>query len=225
VLAVVALGLYFGHRGRTSISPEVEHGLHQFWELLGFMANTLIFIITGLIIAKTFKGLEPVDVGKLLAIYVALNVIRFLCLLLFWSCVRKIGYGLSFGDVCVSTWGGLRGAVGLALALVIKLDLKLGDIMTPVDPRAQDKMLFMVAGIVFLTLNINALTVGRVLSFFEMDKVHHSKEVYVFYMHSPCRSVLHAARAPPCHQNLSTATRRCGLLVILASLAVFCGFT
>ena len=220
VLAVVALGLYFGHRGRTSISPEVEHGLHQFWELLGFMANTLIFIITGLIIADSLKkGIEPMDIAKLFAIYAALNVIRFLCLLLFWTCVRKIGYGLSFGDVCVSTWGGLRGAVGLALALVIKLDVKLGNIMTPVDPHAQNKMLFMVAGIVFLTLNINALTVGRVLSFFEMDKVHHSKEVYVFYAQPP--SFCATRRAPttlppkPVHHDVLCFVVFCCVLFVL----------
>ena len=35
VLALVVLGLYFGSIGRTSISPEVEHFLHEFWELMG----------------------------------------------------------------------------------------------------------------------------------------------------------------------------------------------
>ena len=35
VIAVVVFGLYFGSVGRTAVSPEVEHFLHEFWELLG----------------------------------------------------------------------------------------------------------------------------------------------------------------------------------------------
>ncbi len=47
VLAVVTLGLYFGHTGRTAISPEVAHFIEDFWQCLGFIGNTLIFVIGG----------------------------------------------------------------------------------------------------------------------------------------------------------------------------------
>ena len=39
VLALVALGLMIGGIGRSSISPQVEHFMHEFWELAGFIAN------------------------------------------------------------------------------------------------------------------------------------------------------------------------------------------
>ena len=41
VLAVVCLGLYFGHHGRTSVSPEVAHFLEEFWEMLAFFVSEL----------------------------------------------------------------------------------------------------------------------------------------------------------------------------------------
>ena len=51
VVAVVSLALLFASIGRTRISPEVGGFLHHFWELLAYMANTLIFLIVGILIA------------------------------------------------------------------------------------------------------------------------------------------------------------------------------
>ena len=65
VLTVVCVGLCFSKQGRTSISPEVFHFLHEFWETLGYMANTIIFLITGIAIVTFFmpSGLGCVMVG------------------------------------------------------------------------------------------------------------------------------------------------------------------
>ena len=52
VLALVALGLVMAGVGRTRISPEVEHFMHEFWELAGFIANCLLFLIVGVVIAE-----------------------------------------------------------------------------------------------------------------------------------------------------------------------------
>ena len=49
VLGLVSFGLLMASVGRTRISPEVEHFLHEFWELLAFIANTLIFLIVGVV--------------------------------------------------------------------------------------------------------------------------------------------------------------------------------
>ena len=52
VLALVTFGLVMAGSGKTKISPEVHHFLHEFWELAAFIANTLIFIIVGVVIAQ-----------------------------------------------------------------------------------------------------------------------------------------------------------------------------
>jgi NhaP-type Na+/H+ or K+/H+ antiporter len=59
------------------------------------------------------------DYIKLCGIYVTLHFIRFFCILLFWPCLRKMGYGMSFKQVILCTYAGLRGAVGLSLALMV----------------------------------------------------------------------------------------------------------
>jgi CPA1 family monovalent cation:H+ antiporter len=47
VLAVVFLGLSMAAYGKYHVSPPVLHELHQFWTMLGYLANTLIFFLTG----------------------------------------------------------------------------------------------------------------------------------------------------------------------------------
>ena len=47
MLAVVTCGLYLSFYGREQVSPSVEHSMHAFWEMLGWIANTLIFFVSG----------------------------------------------------------------------------------------------------------------------------------------------------------------------------------
>ena len=45
ILALVAMGLYMTNRGRTRISVESEEAIHAIWHYIGFVAETLIFLI------------------------------------------------------------------------------------------------------------------------------------------------------------------------------------
>ena len=56
VLAVVVLGVVMSATGRTRVSPRVHESLHVFWEMLEFLANTLIFVFAGTIIATVRWG-------------------------------------------------------------------------------------------------------------------------------------------------------------------------
>jgi hypothetical protein len=37
-------------KNREVVSPHVEEAMHHFWEMVGFIANTLLFFITGPVI-------------------------------------------------------------------------------------------------------------------------------------------------------------------------------
>ena len=50
VLAIVALGLYMTGKGKTRISAESEHAVHHIWGYIGYVAETVIFILSGVII-------------------------------------------------------------------------------------------------------------------------------------------------------------------------------
>jgi NhaP-type Na+/H+ or K+/H+ antiporter len=68
-------------------------------------------------------------------------------------------------------WAGLRGAVGLALALLVA--------QTGGDQRAGKQMLFMVAGLAFLTLIVNGTTSGPLLEWWGMLGV---PEVFIIFL-------------------------------------------
>ena len=52
MLGLVALGIVLAGVGGTRISPEVEHFMHEFWEFIAFVANVVIFIVVGVVIAQ-----------------------------------------------------------------------------------------------------------------------------------------------------------------------------
>ncbi|MBN4051368.1 cation:proton antiporter [bacterium AH-315-M05] len=163
VLGLVALGLAMAGVGKTRISPEVGHFLHEFWELAAFIANTLIFIIVGVVVAQrtVFTGMDFLILG---IIYIGITVIRALVLLVLFPFMRKIGYGLPVKDAYVLWYGALRGAIGLALALIVAGEEK-------IDADIRNQFLFHTAGIVTLTLLINATTIKFLVNRLGLTKI------------------------------------------------------
>jgi NhaP-type Na+/H+ or K+/H+ antiporter len=118
VLGLVALGIVMAGVGKTRISPEVEHFMHEFWELVAFVANVIIFIVVGVVIAQKVEP-SGMDFAILGLVYLIIHLVRATNMGIFYPLMRKSGYGLPPRDAVVVWWGALRGAIGLALALVV----------------------------------------------------------------------------------------------------------
>ena len=118
VLGLVALGIVMAGIGRTRISPEVEHFMHEFWELIAFVANVIIFIVVGVVIAQNANP-TGMDFAILGLVYLVIHIVRAINMGTFYPLMKKAGYGLPGKDAIVVWWGALRGAIGLALALVV----------------------------------------------------------------------------------------------------------
>lgn len=118
VLGLVALGIVMAGVGKTRISPEVEHFMHEFWELVAFVANVIIFIVVGVVIAQKVEP-SGMDFAILGLVYLIIHIVRATNMGIFYPLMRKAGYGLPPRDAVVVWWGALRGAIGLALALVV----------------------------------------------------------------------------------------------------------
>ena len=71
-------------------------------------------------------------------------------------CMKATGYDFNMRHVTLLAYSGLRGAIGLCLALVVKFSRK-------IDPIVQDTVMFFTSGIVLLTLIINGTTTGMVI--------------------------------------------------------------
>jgi len=163
VLALVALGLLIGGFGRSNISPQVEHFMHEFWELAGFIANCLIFLIVGFVIATRteFTANDFIILG---VVYIGIHIVRAIVMLMHYPFMRNTGYGLPVKDAIVVWYGALRGAIGLALALIVAgVDSNTMAASMDITPEHAEtikgQFLFLIAGTVTLTLLVNATTI------------------------------------------------------------------
>jgi NhaP-type Na+/H+ or K+/H+ antiporter len=173
VLGLVTLGLIMAGPGRTKISPEVQHFIHEFWEFTAFTANTLIFLIVGVVIAERTEFTMN-DVYMLLIVYVIIHAVRAVVIALLYPLMKRAGYGIGKNHPQAMWWGALRGAIGLALALIVE---SAPESAIPLEIRQQ--FLFLTAGIVTMTLLINATTMKAVASKLGLTAVSNSKKYVV----------------------------------------------
>lgn len=169
VVAVVIFGLMLAGDGRARFSPEAQGFLHHFWSMLAHMANTLIFLIVGLLIAERVELFDTTSWGLLLALYAGLLAIRGAMVWLLLPLLRRLGFGLSRDKALVLTWGGLRGAVALALALLVAQHPQINDTVA-------EQVLFLSAGIVALTILINGSTMGWLFARLGLDRLPAAKQ-------------------------------------------------
>ncbi|MGL5958873.1 MAG: cation:proton antiporter [Phocaeicola sp.] len=167
VIALVTFGVIIAYAGRTRLSKSSFTFIHDFWALAAYLANTLIFIIVGIIIAMkcsfTWK-----DLMILFIVYIGLNLIRAIMVFLFLPILRKLHYGLTIPEALVLSWAGLRGALGLVLALLV--------FYTPSIPEeVRSQLLFLTGGVVTLTLTINATTMNWLLNKLKLTRKPSSK--------------------------------------------------
>ncbi|OLQ75501.1 hypothetical protein BIT28_22995 [Photobacterium proteolyticum] len=166
VMAVVTAGLVINSFGRTQISPHTWHTLTETWEELVFWANSLIFFLVGLIVPKVLVDFTSAHFISLIALTIAAFTARTAVLYLVLPFLNKIGLGqqISLAFRTVMLWGGLRGAVSLALALVI--------LETPgISDDIKTFVASLVTGFVLFTLFVNAPTMGAMMRFFGLDRL------------------------------------------------------
>ena len=155
VLALVALGIWLSHH-RQAISPEVEHTLHGFWEMTVYLANTLIFALVGLVAttSKRFSNIDGTDVLYTLLAYAIITGVRAILIAGFYHPLKMAKWQLDKKAAVLVWWGGLRGAVGLSLTLMVADD----EVIRRVHPELGNKFLFHVVVLVALTLIVNGIS-------------------------------------------------------------------
>jgi CPA1 family monovalent cation:H+ antiporter len=156
VMAVVAAGMTLGGWGRLKISPSVRGYLEHFWEYLAFVANALIFLLVGLrvdlaALAGALDLLALVVVAMLLSR--AVVIYGLLPLLGRWP-----GGAVERPYRHVMFWGGLRGAVALAIVLSL--------------PAFAESATFvaLVTGAVLFTLLAQGLTIEALVRRLGLDR-------------------------------------------------------
>jgi CPA1 family monovalent cation:H+ antiporter len=166
VVAVVASGLTVGTVGRIHISPDNRGFIIDIWEQMAFWAGSLVFILASLFVPRLLVGLGTSDLLLLLTVIGAAGASRVLVLfgllppLAFFRLSPKIGTAYKL----VIAWGGLRGAVTLALALAVSEDPSLPD-------GVKRFVTIMATGFVLFTLFVNGTTLRPLIRLFRLDQL------------------------------------------------------
>ena len=131
--------------------------------MLAYIANTLIFFLVGLVVATAIQEALPTDFLLVLAAYVGIMAIRFVMSHAFRPLMNMVGDTISKQEATVMAWGGLRGAVSLALALIVSQH-------PSIDESLGRQILLVTVGVVFLTIVLNGSTTGWLLKHFKFDE-------------------------------------------------------
>lgn len=150
VIATVAAGLTIGNFGaRVGMSPRTRVALWSFWEYMSFVINSIVFLVIGLQVRiadllhawqPTLLAIGAVLLGRVLSVYSLVPVSNLLTAV------------IPFRWQHVLVWGGMRGALSLALVLSLSRSFPY-----------REQILTMTFGVVAFTIIVQGLTIKPLL--------------------------------------------------------------
>lgn len=94
----------------------------------------------------------------MIALYILVVLVRLVAMIILSPAMYYSGEGFNIKELILSVWGGLRGALCIALALVVYTDSELK------NERGKILVLFFTCGVAALTLLINGVTAPWVVN-------------------------------------------------------------
>jgi CPA1 family monovalent cation:H+ antiporter len=113
--------------GSSFLSKKGQEFIHGFWEFAAFIANSIVFLLIGVDVASTpFTHYSLTLLGQIILIVLVARAMAVYPLsALFLRSSRRI----NLREQHVLWWGGLRGALAIALALSLPSDLPMRDML------------------------------------------------------------------------------------------------
>jgi CPA1 family monovalent cation:H+ antiporter len=166
VIAAVSAGLTLNLLGPGRLPPAVWSNLREVWGLLAHWAGALIFILAALLIPRLLDAVRLSDIGLVIVVILAAIAARMIILfgllpllsLLRLSPVVERPYRVAI------LWGGLRGAVTLALALAVTESFRV-----PVEVKRVVGIL--ATGFTLFTLLVQGTTLRWVIRKLGLDRL------------------------------------------------------
>ena len=163
ILSVVAAGLMVGNIGLQTTSPTTQLSIEHFWEFSAFVANSLVFLFIGLEVE--IEQMIPFMIPILVAVIAILFSRAIVVYGITGVYSRFVGpqQRIPVPYRHVMFWGGLRGAISLALALTLT-----GEVFGEVFATELRVMTF---GVVLFTLLVQGTTIEPLIR--RLGLAHH----------------------------------------------------
>ncbi|MEO8909812.1 MAG: sodium:proton antiporter, partial [Gemmatimonadaceae bacterium] len=150
VIATVVAAMYCGTRGWSAgMSRKTKYALTSFWDYLAFALNSVVFLLIGFEVS----GLDLLNAwSEIVVAFVVVLIARAAVVFGVGMLLRRSRQAIPTGWLSVMTWGGLRGALSMVLALSL-----------PFDFPNRARLITLTFGVVVLSIVLQGLTMQRLL--------------------------------------------------------------
>jgi CPA1 family monovalent cation:H+ antiporter len=150
VLAALTAGLVVANiGGRGYLSQVGRSHIMSFWEYAAFLANSVVFILIGLQEGSRARGLVSLAAGVAIVLVLLGRAVSVYALCALFH-RRRLAVEQRYQHMLV--WGGLRGALGLALALTV-----------PDNVPERDAMIISAFAVVTFSIFVQGLTMAPLI--------------------------------------------------------------
>jgi CPA1 family monovalent cation:H+ antiporter len=163
VMAVVGAGILSAWRAKQLFSEEMRRYIGNYWEYAAFVANSLIFLLIGLTEFELFEDFARYgqNIGYVAAAVVIVLIARAVVIYGVTPVINLVSKREPVDRPYqhVMFWGGLRGAIPLALVLGL-----------PRGFEYRPLLLDLTLGVVLFSLLVQGTTVGKLLQSLRLNK-------------------------------------------------------
>ena len=169
VLAAVTAGLYVGWRGPDIASADTRLLGFSFWQIFVYLLNALLFVLVGLQVRPILSGVTGRSATQLFGIALAVGTVVIGVRLVWMFTVpylirvldrrpAQVGRRAGARERLIVGWSGMRGAVSLAAALALPLEMRAG-----VAFPERNLIIFITFAVILLTLVLQGLTLPSLI--------------------------------------------------------------
>lgn len=170
IIATTIASLIMGNYGRSKINPRAEEFVEKLWGQFAFMANSVIFILIGIL----FVSVPFNDPIILMTVTLTILIVAFARAVSIYPIAGAFNFFAKKEDRVprswqhLLSWGSLRGALAVTMVLLIPEDLYIPNwALTSVTPR--EFILSLTVGCIFATLFIKATTIQSFMRKLRLD--------------------------------------------------------
>jgi monovalent cation:H+ antiporter, CPA1 family len=166
VVAVLATGLAVSALGRSRLAPYNWSFLTDLWDQIAFWARSLVFVLASILVPRLLGNVGWHDVALLAVLAAAAFAARMLVLFVLMPPLEhlRLTQPISRAYKLAMTWGGLRGALTLVLALAVTENAGIAH-------QTQRFVAVLATGFVLFTLFVNGTTLRLVITLLGLDRL------------------------------------------------------